>query len=497
MNKDFSYNNFVSESKIYIMKKIILLYSIVLCALFSSAQNYNAVLVINDGMLGIMGADVTIGNQTITTDFWGEAWFSLPAGTYVYSVTANGYSSAQDTIEITNADVWEYVSLNINYGIQTISIPFGWSIISTYIDPIQSSLDSVFYSIINEVVIVKNESGLVYWPTYGINGIGNLTLGEAYLIKLNNSQTLDIVGSIIVPEQTTLNISSGWNLLGYLRTSPANIEILLSSIVNEIVLCKNGVGNIYWPIYGINTIGDMVPGEGYQIKVSTNLNYTYPANGPLSQTNKSHVQSHFQNQIINTDNNMTVCFPLNAWNEKPDIGSEIIVKTTTGNIVGTGIYKNENVAITIWGDDELSPQKDGIFSGESFSFMLYDPVSNELSPIVVDYWEEGNNQYSINKIAIIGSLKNVSTDFDYSLKQNIPNPAISKTRIDFRLAEKGHVKMSILNETGQLIDIIKNEKLNKGNHSVNIDIEKYPAGVYLYRLEHDSYTETRIMHILK
>ncbi|MBT7492243.1 MAG: hypothetical protein HN704_11630, partial [Bacteroidetes bacterium] len=93
------------------MKKIILLYSIVLCALFSSAQNYNAVLVINDGMLGIMGADVTIGNQTITTDFWGEAWFSLPAGTYVYSVTANGYSSAQDTIEITNADVWEYVSL--------------------------------------------------------------------------------------------------------------------------------------------------------------------------------------------------------------------------------------------------------------------------------------------------------------------------------------------------------------------------------------------------
>jgi len=43
------------------------------------------------------------------------------------------------------------------------------------------------------------------------------------------------------------------------------IEEVLSSISDQIVLVKNNAGQEYWPVFGINQIGDIQPGQGYQI----------------------------------------------------------------------------------------------------------------------------------------------------------------------------------------------------------------------------------------
>ena len=31
---------------------------------------------------------------------------------------------------------------------------------------------------------------------------------------------------------------------------------------------KDELGNVYWPTYNLNNIGNMQPGEGYQIKLA-------------------------------------------------------------------------------------------------------------------------------------------------------------------------------------------------------------------------------------
>jgi hypothetical protein len=41
---------------------------------------------------------------------------------------------------------------------------------------------------------------------------------------------------------------------------------------------KDGDGNAYWPEYGVNQIGNMTPGKGYQMKAGASFTYTYPAN---------------------------------------------------------------------------------------------------------------------------------------------------------------------------------------------------------------------------
>jgi hypothetical protein len=162
--------------------------------------------------------------------------------------------------------------------IQTINLVSGWSIFSTYIEPFYSDVESIFSSIVSEVVIVKNGLGSVYYPQFGVNLIGNLILGEGYQIKTNSSQIIEIEGNAAIPENTAINIPLGWSYLGYLRNNSAPISTMLSSIDLNIEIVKNGLGQVYYPQYGVNLIGNMNTGEGYQVKMNLADTLYYPAN---------------------------------------------------------------------------------------------------------------------------------------------------------------------------------------------------------------------------
>lgn len=170
-------------------------------------------------------------------------------------------------------------TLIVNYTeSQTINLPQGWSIISTYIDPVDPDVIAVMSNLNPNLIIAKNEAGLIYWPLYNLNTIGSMVIGDGYQIKMLNPQVLQVIGTIITPELTPFTISQGWNIIGYLRTSPALIDVMLSSIESNIIIVKNSNGLIYWPFYGLNVIGNMNPGEGYQIKMMITVTLLYPAN---------------------------------------------------------------------------------------------------------------------------------------------------------------------------------------------------------------------------
>ncbi|MCX6256847.1 MAG: FG-GAP-like repeat-containing protein [Bacteroidia bacterium] len=160
---------------------------------------------------------------------------------------------------------------------QNINISIGWSIISTYIQPTNPSIVSVF-SVITGLVIVKNGSGQIYWPQYGVNNIGNLIVTQGYQVKMLQQQVLQVVGNAIVPQNTPISLPTGWNIIAYLRHSPGLISSMLGGIAVSIHIVKNGAGQIYWPYYGLNTIMNMNPGEGYQINTTVPEILTYPPN---------------------------------------------------------------------------------------------------------------------------------------------------------------------------------------------------------------------------
>lgn len=160
---------------------------------------------------------------------------------------------------------------------QVIELAQGWGMMSTYIYPLAPLIDSVFAPLNGDIVILKNGNGDVYWPPFG-NFIGNLQTTQGYQIYMNSAQDLSITGIYAVPENTPFQVPLGWSMVGYLRKSPGDATFMLASIGASIVIVKDGNGEVYWPIFSLNNIGNMLPGQGYQIKLSAQEVLEYPAN---------------------------------------------------------------------------------------------------------------------------------------------------------------------------------------------------------------------------
>ena len=149
---------------------------------------------------------------------------------------------------------------------QPIDIPSGWSIFSTYMIAEDMSLETIFSGIDN--IIIKNNAGNVYWPTFALNTIGDMVPGQGYQIKTNNSFSVDIFGTF---NEESIALTEGWNMIGYLNTEASSVPTVLSNIKNDIILVKDYKGDIYYPAWGLNTIGNMEPGKGYWIKVNKDV----------------------------------------------------------------------------------------------------------------------------------------------------------------------------------------------------------------------------------
>ena len=66
----------------------------------------------------------------------------------------------------------------------------------------------------------------------------------------------------------SIGLNSGWNMFGYVCPEPVDLTLALSQHEDKIVILKDNDGNVFMPDFGFNGVGDLVPGFGYQIKLS-------------------------------------------------------------------------------------------------------------------------------------------------------------------------------------------------------------------------------------
>ena len=81
--------------------------------------------------------------------------------------------------------------------------------------------------------------------------------------------------------------------------------------------------------------------------------------------------------------------------------------------------------------------------------------------------------------------------YENDLKPNYPNPFVGSTTISFSLAEDNHVRLVVYDILGREIGTITDTFYSAGNHEVNTDLGDVGAGVYLIRMQTDSYQATR------
>ena len=153
---------------------------------------------------------------------------------------------------------------------QIISISAGWNIISTYIAPENPAIDELLNPLADNLIIAKDYLGNAYLPQWGFNGIGTIQMGQGYYVKTNTATTLSLIGEYIQPAENPINIINGWNVIGYLRTESYPLDTIFEPLVELgfIIIIKDYLGAAYLPEWGYNGIGDMNPGQGYQIKTN-------------------------------------------------------------------------------------------------------------------------------------------------------------------------------------------------------------------------------------
>ncbi len=178
-----------------------------------------------------------------------------------------------------NASIFKITAVQCDRCVtQDIDLDGGWNMISSYIDPASPAVEGVLGGIENDMVIIKNNVGQVYWPELKVNQIGDWHIDEGYQIYMTNPVSLTINGRQVDPQQTALDLGAGWNLIAYHRDNPMAIDQALASISSELLVVKNGQGQIYWPEFNTNQIGDMKAGYGYQVFMLNPGTVVYPAN---------------------------------------------------------------------------------------------------------------------------------------------------------------------------------------------------------------------------
>ena len=286
---------------------------------------------------------------------------------------------------------------------QNIPLPEGWSMISTYIDPLNNDLDEIFDGVVDDLVLIKDQSGFVYWPQFALNNIYSLSIGEGYQINMSSQNNLLIQGSLINPS-TEISLNSGWNIMGYLHTEPSDLVSMMSTMnTSNLIIMKDSWGNVYWPQFGLNNIENMSPGRGYQIKLAGSWEFSYPE---LISARYGDVYLerpvHFD-EPANTGNNMIIGLPLNAWETTPFIGDEIAAYGEDGTLIGSTTFQGDHIALTIWGDDLTTNKKEGISEGETISFKLWNSQTGVEQALEVR-WSQGVGFYTTDGISVAGQI---------------------------------------------------------------------------------------------
>ncbi len=204
---------------------------------------------------GIGGIDAVSGTRVVS-----------PGSTTTYTLTATNIAGS--------------VTASVTITVRPI-LHEGWNLMSLDEQPVDTSITSVLGMIegkYNSVWAFIDNSWKVYDPANpGFSELNTMESGIGYWIDMKESAKLVVSGWATYD---SVNLVSGWNLVGYNSSDSKGIAEAVSSIEGKLVSIyafKDGQWKVYDPSSpGISDLSTMEPGYGYWINVSEDCTWTLP-----------------------------------------------------------------------------------------------------------------------------------------------------------------------------------------------------------------------------
>ncbi len=116
----------------------------------------------------------------------------------------------------------------------------------------------------------------------------------------------------------------------------------------------------------------------------------------------------------------------------------------------------------------------------------------------------GKYTYRLKQIDLDGSFTysneievDLGLPLSFSLEQNYPNPFNPSTSIKYQVSSISNVSLKVYDILGNEIATLVNEIQPAGIYEVNFNASSLPSGVYFYKLQASSFSETKKMLLMK
>jgi len=230
-----------------------------------------------------VGADVdvnTILTYSMTQHGNPPSWLSLNANTGILSgrplnddagnTVSNIVISVSDGSLSASLEAFDIAVIKT----QTLKLKEGWNLVSFYVEADDMTTATIFAPIQDKLLQVKNLTQS-YDPSLldALNTLSSLNVKDGYWVKVSEDVSLEVEGT--VPSGASINVKSGWNLVGYPRLSGEAVANELTSLGNTVAQIKN-LERSYYPSRPsfLNTLSTMAPGSGYWLNVNADGTWT-------------------------------------------------------------------------------------------------------------------------------------------------------------------------------------------------------------------------------
>ncbi len=280
-------------------------------------------------------------------------------------------------------------------------IPQGWSGISSYINPFNKSIENIFSPILNELVILQNDTSM-FWLGQNVNSLVDWDTHQGYKIKVTEAVELSIAGTR--ENNKTLQLSESWNLIPVLSECPVDVVGLFAG--TDLVIIKEVAGwKVYWPDLSINTLENLDSGKAYFVLMNAAGSVTYPGcDGKLSMMKSfeklpdnspwDHVHQTPTTHIVAIDGKAISSL---------QSGDIIAAFTPSGLCAGMAGYNGNSTALVINGDDIFTETADGFTDNETIRYKLYRPAGDETFDLEVEYDPalDHSGRFHANSLSVI------------------------------------------------------------------------------------------------
>ncbi|HRG67307.1 MAG TPA: BACON domain-containing carbohydrate-binding protein [Saprospiraceae bacterium] len=359
-------------------------------------------------------------------------------------------------------------------------VPFGNSLISSYILPIDLNMLSIFQSLNNSVRTVVDDQGNVTLPWSGVNIIGDWNYKKAYKISASSEFLISDVfcGDKIVPENEIIPLKANEvTFIPYLRDNIKPVDIEFKEEKDKILWMKDeDLNTLMLPQVNL-AWGDLKPFKGYILKARSPFNLIYSPNFhnnilEVRNSFKYNYGEFFKTEFKLTSNGTILVVPEEIANKYFKWNDEIAVINRNGQICGSSVYYGGHFVLKMWGDNPLTTEIDGLLEGEYLNFKRFNFQQNTSEEIEFNYLDNNNPVFDANTMFIASDVNKK----EFEIINVFPNPA---SELIYVSGLSSISVIEIYNNLGEKVIAIENKDLE---NMIKINTKQLESGGFFIKL---------------